>query len=249
MHSPLQCLTSGLVGVPPIADPATEGGAGHWRVWRAVRGTERDLDDSLWISGSPIDCEWLRRERIDLVVDVADPQLRLEPQALGHNRLLQGGSDRRGRAAPWVILGRLVDDVVTAMRAGRRVLVACAGGRNRSGLVVGLAVRELLGCSGSQSLHWVQSRRENALNDATFARHLAGRRPQLSRSTACPLAHVTTALPALERCGRELRDRPQWGGRPPQPGRTTAAGVSVHRRWRCYSRHPTCPPPWPISEE
>ena len=41
------------------------------------------LDNSLWISGSPIDCGWLRREHIDLVVDVADPQLRLEPQALG----------------------------------------------------------------------------------------------------------------------------------------------------------------------
>jgi protein-tyrosine phosphatase len=81
---------------------------------------------------------------------------------------------------PSAILGRLVDDVVTAIRAGRRVLVACAGGRNRSGLVVGLAVRELLGCSGAQALTWVQSRREDALNNATFARHLAGLPPTIN---------------------------------------------------------------------
>ena len=135
------------------------------------------LDDSLWISGSPIDCEWLRRQRIDLVVDVADPQLRLESQALGTIVYCKEALIDGVELPPSAILGRLVDDVVAAVRAGRRVLVACAGGRNRSGLVVGLAVRELLGCSGVQALSWVQSRRENALNNATFGRHLASLPP------------------------------------------------------------------------
>ena len=136
------------------------------------------LDRSLWISGCPIDGGWLQRERIDLVIDVADPQLRLEAQALGSivycKQALIDGTD----LPPPAVLDRLVDDVVAAVQAGRRVLVACAGGRNRSGLVVGLAVRELLGCSGEQALNWVQSRRENALNNATFAHHLAGLPPK-----------------------------------------------------------------------
>jgi hypothetical protein len=136
------------------------------------------MDNWLWISGSPIDCGWLRREHIDLVVDVADPQLRLEPQALGTIVYRKEALIDGVELPPSAILGRLVDDVVSAVRAGRRVLVACAGGRNRSGLVVGLAVRELLGCSGAQALNWVQSRRENALNNATFARHLAGLPPK-----------------------------------------------------------------------
>jgi hypothetical protein len=136
------------------------------------------LDDSLWISGSPIDCDWLREERIDLVVDVADPQLRLEPQALGTIVYCKEALVDGFELPPSAILGRLVDDVVAAVRAGRRVLVACAGGRNRSGLVVGLAVRELLGCSGAQALDWVQSRREDALNNVTFAHHLAGLPPK-----------------------------------------------------------------------
>jgi hypothetical protein len=42
---------------------------------------------------------------------------------------------------------------------------------------VGPAVRELLGCSGAQALNWVQSRRENALDNAVLARHLAGLPP------------------------------------------------------------------------
>jgi protein-tyrosine phosphatase len=138
------------------------------------------LDDSLWISGSPIDCDWLRQERIDLVVDVADPQLRLDPLALGTIVYCKEALIDGVELPPSAILGRLVEDVVAAVRAGRRVLVACAGGRNRSGLVVGLAVRELLGCSGAQALTWVQSRREAALNNATFSRHLAGLPPTIN---------------------------------------------------------------------
>ena len=158
-----------VVGWPPVRD--TEGVGEQLAVPSVI------LDDSLWISGSPIDCGWLRRERIDLVIDVADPQLRLEPQALGTIVYCKEALIDGAELPPSAILGRLVDDVVAGVRAGRRVLVACAGGRNRSGLVVGLAVRELLGCSGAQALNWVQSRRENSLNNATFARHLAGLPP------------------------------------------------------------------------
>ena len=131
------------------------------------------LDGSLWISGCPIDCDWLRHDRIALVVDVADPDLRLEQDQLvgiGYcKEALVDGPELPAAAT----LDRLVGDIVNAVRHGRRVLVACAGGRNRSGLVVALAVRQLLGCSGAQALSLVQSRRENAVNNETFARHLA----------------------------------------------------------------------------
>jgi protein-tyrosine phosphatase len=131
------------------------------------------LDGSLWISGCPIDCEWLRRERIALVVDVADPDLRLEHDQLGGIGYCKEALVDGPEIPAADILGRLVRDVVDAVRDGRQVLVACAGGRNRSGLVVALAVRELLCCSGAQALRLVQSRREDALNNETFARHLA----------------------------------------------------------------------------
>jgi protein-tyrosine phosphatase len=134
------------------------------------------LSGKLWISGCPIDYEWLRNQRIDLVVDVADPELRLEPDRLRPivycKQALVDGPELPEPA----ITERLVQDVVTAVREGKRVLVACAGGRNRSGLIVALAVREILGCSGYEALQLVQSRRENALNNVTFAEHLTSLR-------------------------------------------------------------------------
>jgi hypothetical protein len=135
------------------------------------------LDGQLWISGCPIDYEWLRRDRIDLVVDVADPHFVLVAERLGttayRKEALVDGPELPAPA----ILDELVRDVVTAVAGGGRVLVACAGGRNRSGLVLGLALRELLRCSGAEALRIVQSRREDALNNQTFARHLAALPP------------------------------------------------------------------------
>jgi hypothetical protein len=131
----------------------------------------------LWISGCSIDYAWLRRERIDLVVDVADPDLLLVADRLGSTTYRKEALVDGPELPAAVILDGLVHDVVTGVAAGRRVLVACAGGRNRSGLVLGLALRELLGCSGAEALRLVQLRREDALNNETFARHLAALPP------------------------------------------------------------------------
>jgi hypothetical protein len=134
------------------------------------------LSDALWMSGCPVDPGWLRAH-VDLIVDVADPQLRFDPELVGaitySKEALIDGPELPAAAT----LDRLVADVVEAVRAGRRVLVACAGGRNRSGLVVALAVRELLACPGHQALELVQSRRDNSLNNQTFAGHLASLPP------------------------------------------------------------------------
>ena len=135
------------------------------------------LEGQLWISGCPIDHEWLRREGIDLVVDVADPHLLLAADRLGTTTYRKEALVDGPELPATAILDELVRDVVTAVTGGRRVLVACAGGRNRSGLVLGLALRELLACSGAEALCLVQSRREDALNNATFAQHLAALPP------------------------------------------------------------------------
>jgi hypothetical protein len=135
------------------------------------------LDGQLWISGCPIDYEWLRQERIDLVIDVADPDFLLVADRLGSTMYRKEALVDGPELPKAVILEELVRDVVTAVAAGRRVMVACAGGRNRSGLVLGLALRELLACSGAEALHLVQSRREDALNNETFARYLAALPP------------------------------------------------------------------------
>jgi protein-tyrosine phosphatase len=140
------------------------------------------LADALWISGSPIDYAWLQEQRIDLVVDVADPELLLERDRLGTIVYCKEALVDGPQLPAATIIDRLVRDVVTAVRDGKRVLVACAGGRNRSGLVVALAVRDLLPCSGTEAMELVQSRRESALNNVAFAQHLAS----LARPEATP---------------------------------------------------------------
>jgi len=47
-----------------------------------------------------------------------------------------------------------------ASEAGRRVLIHCAAGRNRSGLVCGLAVRSVLGCTGDQAISLMREKRD-----------------------------------------------------------------------------------------
>ena len=51
-----------------------------------------------------------------------------------------------------VLLDHLVGLVVDLVRQGRRVLVHCTFGKNRSGLVMALVVREVLGCDGPTAL-------------------------------------------------------------------------------------------------
>jgi protein-tyrosine phosphatase len=78
--------------------------------------------------------------------------------------------------------------VARDLRLGARVYVSCNQGRNRSGLVTALAIRELLGTSGREAKAWVQVRRPNALTNAIFAGYLDGlpapRHAEIPRRTA-----------------------------------------------------------------
>lgn len=63
--------------------------------------------------------------------------------------------------------------VAGAVADGKRTLVSCAMGKNRSGLVTALAARELLGITGAQSVNLVRNRRPIALANPAFVRFLA----------------------------------------------------------------------------
>ena len=70
------------------------------------------------------------------------------------------------------------DQVVEHVKAGRNVLVTCMAGQNRSGLIVGLALRKLTGWSGKQIVEHISSHRVHAFNNSTFANYLCERFPQ-----------------------------------------------------------------------
>lgn len=62
-------------------------------------------------------------------------------------------------------------NVAARLRQGARVLVTCAQGRNRSGLVVGLALEEL-DVPWATAVRRIRQNRENALTNRAFVRFL-----------------------------------------------------------------------------
>jgi hypothetical protein len=144
-----------LPGVDP-ADPPTE----------LVPG-------QLWHGGCPVDFAWVRETGIDVVLDLADADAYPPAEEIeGLTYLKCPLEDGEDLPDPALTL-RLAELVAGLVREGRQALVHCTFGRNRSGLVVTLIVRELLGLSGRDALDHVQERRDRAVNNEVFASWLA----------------------------------------------------------------------------
>lgn len=66
--------------------------------------------------------------------------------------------------------------VALLVHGGKKVLVTCAEGRNRSGLICGLVIRRLLPwMDGRDIVDHIQSMRYNSLTNLAYAREVAGR--------------------------------------------------------------------------
>ena len=150
----LTALTTDPVDLPGVepADPPTE-----------------MLPGRLWHGGCPVDFDWVHRTGIRAVLDFADADA--HPPAGATDDLLY-------LKAPLVDADDVPDPEFTTRLAGLAagliaqgypVLVHCTFGRNRSGLIVSLVVREVLAISGAQALEHVQSRRRGTVNNESFA--------------------------------------------------------------------------------
>lgn len=129
------------------------------------------LHDALWQGGAPVDYAWVARTRIDVVADLGDADAIATPHDIAGVAYLKHPIED-GELPDLVVLGGLVSTLAAAVREGRRVLVHCGWGRNRSGLVVALVLRELLGIDGHSAAHAVRERRHRALNNEVFADYL-----------------------------------------------------------------------------
>ena len=125
--------------------------------------------ERLWHVGCPVDFPWLRRAGIDVVLDVADADayppadeidglIYLKSPLVDHDTLPDEG-----------LTLRLAGLVAGLIGDGHRALVHCTFGRNRSGLMATLVVRELLGVSGAEALAHVRSLRDGAANNEVFS--------------------------------------------------------------------------------
>jgi hypothetical protein len=155
--SELTSLTTEPVELPGVrpADPPTE-----------------MLPGRLWHGGCPVDFDWVTETGIRAVIDIADADA--HPPAGATDGLLYLKAplvDGDDLPDPALTL-RLATLVAGLVEDGTRVLVHCTFGRNRSGLVVSLIVREVLGLPGAEALAYVQARREGTVNNAAFAEWL-----------------------------------------------------------------------------
>jgi protein-tyrosine phosphatase len=72
----------------------------------------------------------------------------------------------------WDHIIRAANFVVHNVSRGRRTLVTCQAGLNRSGIITALAVCLLTGASGRQAVDLVQRRRPDALSNSNFVYHI-----------------------------------------------------------------------------
>ncbi len=153
----LTSLTTEPVELPGVrpADPPTE-----------------MLPGRLWHGGCPVDFDWVTATGLRAVIDIADADA--HPPAGATDGLLYLKAplvDGDDVPDPALTL-RLATLVAGLLDDGYRVLVHCTFGRNRSGLLVSLVVREALGISGAEALAHVQAHREGTVNNAQFAEWL-----------------------------------------------------------------------------
>jgi hypothetical protein len=143
-----------LPGVPPV-DPPTE-----------------LIPGRLWQGGCPVDFDWVEETGIDAVIDFADPDAH-PPAGATDGMIYLKAPLVDGEEVPDPALTlRLAALVAGLIEDGRKVLVHCTFGRNRSGLMASLIVRQVLGLSGAEAVAYVQERRDGTVNNVQFAEWL-----------------------------------------------------------------------------
>ncbi len=123
-----------------------------------------EIVPGLWQSGHP-----QPGEHWDVVIDLDGSMLPLEGVALYVHWPIRDGPD----APDAGVLRSLAELVNQLRRCKKRVLVHCAGGINRSGLLAAAA----LVCEGvppEQAIQTVRARRPGSLANPAFVRHLLG---------------------------------------------------------------------------
>jgi len=142
-------------------------------------------------------------DEYDIVVLCADEfqpkrSLILRPQ--DKTTLLYAPNDDSGTPlskAQADIACRAAKQIAHEYRAGKKILVSCMQGRNRSGLVSALTLHLLYGMSGKESKKFVKDRIPNALTNESFNRFLG---------IIQPLKYASPARMVGFRNGRDGRD-------------------------------------------
>jgi len=137
-----------------------------------------EVYENLWIGGFPEDVAELRPfARIVMVAPLREHE-RIDPVDPPHTTRtlyspftddIQPPSERER-----LIALHAARFAVEGLRAQQKTIVLCREGKNRSGLVVALALTQLTGCPGAAAIRIVQAARPHALYNVYFRELLEG---------------------------------------------------------------------------
>jgi protein-tyrosine phosphatase len=150
------------------------------------------ITEALWIGSAPVGTLTRRslHDQFDMLVLMAEEYQPRAESFPGLEVLHAGISDNGSppTAAELQTAAWAAGEVAAAVRRGKRVLVTCMMGLNRSGLACALALRMLARCSGREAMHAVRASRTGAIFNPWFERVLeempALRGPGLARAPA-----------------------------------------------------------------
>ena len=125
----------------------------------------------LWQGADPPGGPLLRRMGVQVLVLCAR-ECQHHPRFFPGVRVIHAPMDD-SRDVPLDVAIPTAKAVAKLHRQGKRILVCCYMGINRSGLVNALVVHLLTGMSGRRALHHVQGRRLGALRNDAFSAYLA----------------------------------------------------------------------------
>lgn len=126
----------------------------------------------LWIGSAPPCGKTLREHGFDTVVLCASEYQPRETAFPGVKVIRAPFHDEKITPAAEATAKEAARQVVYEIERGRRVLVTCYAGRNRSGLVVARALSKLSGAPAHLVVDHVQRLREGALSNITFVQNI-----------------------------------------------------------------------------
>lgn len=159
---------------------------------RRARGFDADyIAPKLYQGSAPPPGPELRARGFDLLVLAAE-EIQPPAWAFPGVRVIYAPSDDSSHI-PESTAHPAAQEVARYLRAGKRVLVTCAAGLNRSGLISALALWYATGRSGRECVAQVQKRRAYALCNTWFADYVSSLLPRGKG------ARISTAAPRRRR--------------------------------------------------
>ena len=142
-----------------------------------LRRAGLDADEiipGLWQGSIPPKGATVKLAGFDVLVLCAEEY---QPRSIefGAMRVVHAPLDDHARPlseSEWRMILGASEIVADQLRRGRRVLVTCAMGRNRSGIVTALAIMLVTGCRPSRAIRVVRGRRKDALTNLSFTSQL-----------------------------------------------------------------------------